>query len=39
MDSFISSVITLALVMDGFGNIPCLLPRLKKYRPNGAKLC
>ena len=29
MDSFISSVITLALVMDGFGNIPLFITALK----------
>ena len=33
MDSFISSVITLALVMDGFGNIPLFIAALKKVAP------
>ena len=33
MDSFISSVITLALVMDGFGNIPLFITALKKVSP------
>ena len=33
MDSFISSVITLALVMDGFGNIPLFITALKKVAP------
>ena len=33
MDSFISSVITLVLVMDGFGNIPLFIAALKKVAP------
>lgn len=33
MDSFVSSVITLALVMDGFGNIPLFIAALKKVAP------
>ncbi len=33
MDSFISAVITLALVMDGFGNIPLFITALKKVAP------
>ena len=33
MDSFISAVITLALVMDGFGNIPLFIAALKKVAP------
>lgn len=37
MDSFISSVITLALVMDGFGNIPLFITALKKVAPERRK--
>jgi len=37
MDSFISSVITLALVMDGFGNIPLFIAALKKVSPERRK--
>ena len=37
MDSFISSVITLALVMDGFGNIPMFIAALKKVAPDRRK--
>lgn len=37
MDSFISSVITLALVMDGFGNIPLFIAALKKVAPERRK--
>lgn len=37
MDSFISSVITLALVMDGFGNIPLFISALKKVAPERRK--
>ena len=33
MDSFISSIITLVLVMDGFGNIPLFIAALKKVAP------
>ena len=33
MDSFISAVITLVLVMDGFGNIPLFITALKKVSP------
>ena len=33
MDSFVSSVITLVLVMDGFGNIPLFIAALKKVAP------
>ena len=33
MDSFVSAVITLALVMDGFGNIPLFITALKKVAP------
>ena len=33
MDSFISAVITLVLVMDGFGNIPLFITALKKVAP------
>ena len=38
MDSFISSVITLALVMDGFGNIPLFITALKKVSPERRKI-
>ena len=38
MDSFISSVITLALVMDGFGNIPLFITSLKKVAPERRKI-
>jgi len=38
MDSFISSVITLALVMDGFGNIPLFITALKKVSPDRRKI-
>lgn len=38
MDSFISSVITLALVMDGFGNIPLFIAALKKVSPERRKI-
>ena len=38
MDSFISSVITLALVMDGFGNIPLFIAALKKVAPERRKV-
>lgn len=38
MDSFISSVITLALVMDGFGNIPLFIAALKKVAPERRKI-
>ena len=38
MDSFISSVITLALVMDGFGNIPLFITALKKVAPERRKI-
>lgn len=38
MDSFISSVITLALVMDGFGNIPLFIASLKKVAPERRKV-
>ena len=38
MDSFISSVITLALVMDGFGNIPLFIAALKKVSPERRKV-
>ncbi len=38
MDSFISSVITLALVMDGFGNIPLFITALKKVAPERRKV-
>ena len=37
MDSFISSVITLALVMDGFANIPLFIAALKKVAPERRK--
>lgn len=37
MDSFISSVITLVLVMDGFGNIPLFIASLKKVAPERRK--
>lgn len=37
MDSFISSVITLALVMDGFGNIPLFIAALKRVAPERRK--
>ena len=37
MDSFISSVVTLALVMDGFGNIPLFIAALKKVAPERRK--
>ena len=37
MDSFISSVITLALVMDGLGNIPLFIAALKKVAPERRK--
>ena len=37
MDSFISSVITLALVMDGFGTIPLFIAALKKVAPERRK--
>lgn len=37
MDSFISSVITLVLVMDGFGNIPLFIAALKKVAPERRK--
>lgn len=37
MDFFISSVITLALVMDGFGNIPLFITALKKVAPERRK--
>lgn len=37
MDSFVSSVITLALVMDGFGNIPLFIAALKKVAPERRK--
>ncbi len=37
MDAFISSVITLALVMDGFGNIPLFIAALKKVAPERRK--
>ena len=37
MDSFISSVITLALVIDGFGNIPLFIAALKKVAPERRK--
>lgn len=33
MDAFISSVITLALVLDAFGNIPLFVTALKKVSP------
>lgn len=38
MDSFVSSVITLALVMDGFGNIPLFITALKKVSPERRKI-
>ncbi|MBR2082515.1 MAG: NAAT family transporter [Elusimicrobiaceae bacterium] len=38
MESFISSVITLALVMDGFGNIPLFITALKKVAPERRKI-
>ncbi len=38
MDEFISSVITLALVMDGFGNIPLFITALKKVAPERRKI-
>ena len=38
MDSFISSVITLVLVMDGFGNIPLFIAALKKVAPERRKI-
>jgi multiple antibiotic resistance protein len=38
MDSFISSVITLVLVMDGFGNIPLFITALKKVSPERRKI-
>ena len=38
MDFFISSVITLALVMDGFGNIPLFIAALKKVAPERRKI-
>lgn len=37
MDFFISSVITLVLVMDGFGNIPLFIAALKKVAPERRK--
>ena len=37
MDAFISSGITLALVMDGFGNIPLFIAALKKVAPERRK--
>ncbi len=37
MDSFISSVVTIALVMDGFGNIPLFIAALKKVAPERRK--
>lgn len=37
MESFISSVITLALVMDAFGNIPLFIGALKKVSPERRK--
>ena len=37
MDFFISSVITLSLVMDGFGNIPLFIAALKKVAPERRK--
>lgn len=33
MDSFVSAIITLVLVMDGFGNIPLFITALKKVAP------
>ena len=33
MDSCVSAIITLALVMDGFGNIPLFIAALKKVAP------
>ena len=38
MDSFVSAVITLALVMDGFGNIPLFIAALKKVAPERRKV-
>jgi len=38
MDSFISSVVTIALVMDGFGNIPLFIAALKKVAPERRKI-
>ena len=38
MDSFISSVITLSLVMDAFGNIPLFIGALKKVSPERRKI-
>lgn len=37
MNSFISSVVTIALVMDGFGNIPLFIAALKKVAPERRK--
>ena len=37
MDSFVSAIITLALVMDGFGNIPLFITALKKVAPERRK--
>ena len=38
MESFISSVITLSLVMDAFGNIPLFIGALKKVPPQRRKI-
>lgn len=38
MDVFISSVITLALIMDPFGNIPLFISALKKVSPERRKV-
>ena len=38
MESFISSVVTIALVMDGFGNIPLFIAALKKVAPERRKV-
>ena len=38
MDSFISTVVTIALVMDGFGNIPLFIAALKKVAPERRKI-
>ncbi|MBR3632701.1 MAG: NAAT family transporter [Elusimicrobiaceae bacterium] len=38
MDVFISSVVTLALIMDPFGNIPLFISALKKVSPERRKV-
>ena len=38
MNTFISTVVTIALVMDGFGNIPLFIAALKKVAPERRKI-